>query len=147
MGYTIYTDGGYSNKRNVGAFAYVMLDGDGNEVRRGAWKIENETNNRAELKAIITAVYHLPETNADVTVNSDSMYALNTLSGKWSRNANTDLFEAWERVLAQKQPRIVYNWVKGHNGDRYNEICDEMCNAAAGMDLNVEFEKYKKLHI
>jgi len=144
MSYTIYTDGGYSNKRNVGAFAYVMLDGDGNEVRRGAWKIENETNNRAELKAIITAVYHLPEQNADVTVISDSRYALNTLSGEWARNKNTDLFEVWDRVLSQKQPRIEYRWVKGHNGNQYNEICDRMCNEAAGVDLNAEFEKYKK---
>ena len=144
MGYIIYTDGGYSNKNSVGAFAYIMLDGNGNEVRRGAWKIENETNNRAELKAIITAVYHLPETNADVTVNSDSMYALNTLSGRWARNKNTDLFDAWAGVLQKKQPNITYNWVKGHNGDPYNEEYDRMCNAAAGMDLNVEFEKYRK---
>ena len=142
--YVIYTDGGYSNKNNVGAFAYVMLDGDGNEIRRGAWKIENETNNRAELKAIITAIYHLPETNATVTVNTDSMYALNTLSGKWARNKNQDLFEVWERVLAQKQPVIDFQWVKGHNGNPYNELCDTMCNTAAGTDLNEEFKKYKK---
>ena len=142
--YTIYTDGGYSQKRNVGAFAYVMLDGNGNVVKRGAWKIEDETNNRAELKAIITAVYHLPETNADVTVNSDSKYALNTLSGQWARNKNTDLFDAWVGVLQKKQPKITYNWVKGHNGDPYNEECDRMCNAAAGVNLNAEYQKYKK---
>ena len=142
--YTVYTDGGYSMQNNVGAFAYVMLDGGGNLVRKGAWRITDETNNRAELKAIITAVHHLPETGASVEIISDSQYALNTLSGKWSRNKNTDLFEVWDRVLDAKQPTIAYKWVRGHNGNEYNEMCDRMCNEAAGVDMNAEFAKYKK---
>ena len=142
--FVIYTDGGYSNKHNVGAFAYVMLDGDGNFIRKGAWKITNETNNRAELKAIITAVYHLFREKADVVINSDSMYAINTLSGKWARNANTDLFDVWDRILKENDYKLTFNWVKGHNGNEYNEMCDKMCSEIAGMDLNAEFKKYKK---
>lgn len=142
--FVIYTDGGYSNKHNVGAFAYVMLDGNGGFFRSGSYKITNETNNRAELKAIITAVYHLPKKDAEVEINSDSMYSINTLSGKWSRNANTDLFEVWDRVLKEKTPRLTFNWVKGHSGNEYNEMCDKMCSEIAGMDLNAEFKKYKK---
>ena len=144
MEYTIYTDGGYSLVHNIGAFAYVILDENKNVVKKNAWKIEHETNNRAELKAIIAGVYHLPQDCTDVTIVSDSQYALFTLSGKWGRKSNTDLFEVWDKVKKDRNILIDYQWVRGHSGDPYNEMCDKMCNDVAGMDLNAEFEKYRK---
>lgn len=146
MEYTIYTDGGYSQIHDVGAFAYVMLDEKQNIVKKGAWKIEKETNNRAELKAIITGVYHLPQDCTFVTIKSDSQYALFTLSGKWGRKSNTDLFDVWDKVKKDRNILIDYQWVRGHSGDMYNEMCDTMCNDAVGFDLNKEFEKYRKKH-
>ena len=143
--YIVYTDGGYSQKANVGAFAYVMLDNHNKEVKRGAWKIENETNNRAELKAIITALYHIPADNAKVLVRSDSQYALYTLNKSWSRKTNVDLFPIHDKIVADKHLEVTYEWVKGHNGNKYNEICDKLCNDAAGIDLNAEYEYYKQL--
>ena len=29
-------------------------------------------------------------------------------------------------------------------GDKYNEMCDQMCNEILGYDVNAEFEKFKK---
>ena len=142
--YILHTDGGYSLEKNVGAFAFVICNGEDEELTRGAWKIEKETNNRAELKAIIAGLYNIPQDNANVLVLSDSQYALYTCSGTWSRRKNTDLFEVHDRVVADKSLSVTYKWVKGHNGDKFNEICDRMCNDAAGMDLNAEFTKYKK---
>lgn len=143
--YVIYTDGAYSQQRNDGAFAYVILDGFGwLVVKKNAWKIENETNNRAELKAIIAALYHLPQNAKDVVVRSDSQYALNTLSGKWGRSANEDLFEAFDRVMAERNLNVHYEWVRGHSGDEYNEMCDKMCNEVLGYDANAEYNKYKR---
>ena len=140
--YIVHTDGGYSQKANVGAFAYVICDGHNNEIKRGAWRIENETNNRAELKAIITALYHLPSDNCKVLVNSDSQYALYTLNKSWQRRTNTDLFPIHDKIVADKHLDVTYEWVKGHNGNKYNEICDKLCNEAAGVDLNAEYEIY-----
>jgi ribonuclease HI len=140
----IYTDGAYSRKHDEGAFAYVICDGSGKELKRNAWKIVHETNNRAELKAIIAGLYHLPGDAKNVAVVSDSMYALNTLSKEWSRNANTDLFPVHDRIVSERGLRVRYFWVKGHSGDKYNEICDQMCNDVLGYDANAEFEKYRK---
>lgn len=142
--YIIHTDGAYSQIHNEGAFAYVMCDGNDIEIKRKAWKISNETNNRAELKAIITAIYHLPEDAKKVRVESDSQYALNTLFGGWSRNKNQDLFEVFERIISEKDVEIEAKWVKGHNGDKFNEVCDQLCNDVLGYDANAEFQKYKK---
>ena len=32
--------------------------------------------------------------------------------------------------------KVSYNWVRGHNGDKWNELCDQLCTEAAGIDLN-----------
>ena len=144
MRYTIYTDGGYSQMNDIGAFAYVMLDDKENVLKKNAWKIEKETNNRAELKAIIAGVHHLPMDATDVRIISDSQYALNTLSGKWQRKSNTDLFHIYDKIIKERRLNVVYEWVRGHDGNQYNEMCDKMCSDVAGMDLNAEFAKYKK---
>lgn len=142
--YIIYTDGAYSMMHNEGAFSYVMLDGNMNAIKSGAWKIKDESNNRAELKAIITAIYHLPRNAKNVKVISDSQYALKTLSGEWNRKMNIDLFDVFEKVTNGKKLTITYEWIKGHNGNKYNELCDKMCNDVLGYNANAEFERYRK---
>ena len=142
--YIIHTDGAYSRMHDEGAFAYVICNGNDEEIKRNAWKISQETNNRAELKAIIAALHHLPAGAKKVKVESDSQYALNTLFGGWARNKNLDLFEVADRIIRERDLEIEYRWVKGHNGDKFNEICDKMCNDVLGYDANAEFLKYKK---
>lgn len=145
MKYTIYTDGAYSRLHDEGAFSFVILNEDGTEVLRMGHKIVHETNNRAELKAIIAAVYKLPKDATKARIISDSMYALNTLQGVWARNINHDLFEVWERTINERSDvELEFLWVKGHSGDEYNELCDQLCNQVLGYDANAEFSKYKK---
>lgn len=142
--YIVYTDGAYSQMHDEGAFAYVICNSNNEVVKRGAWKIKSETNNRAELKAIIAAIHHLPDDARNVKVVSDSQYALNTLFAGWARNANKDLFESFEKVMSSKDISIDHEWVKGHNGNLYNEMCDDMCNRVLGYDANEEFRKYQR---
>ena len=145
MKYTIYTDGAYSRLHDEGAFSFVILNEDGTEALRMGHKIVHETNNRAELKAIIAAVYKLPDDATKARIISDSMYALNTLQGVWARNINHDLFDVWERTINERSDvELEFLWVKGHSGDEYNEICDQLCNQILGYDANAEFDKYKK---
>lgn len=146
MDYTIYTDGAYSNLHNEGAFAFIILQGD-KEVKRMCGKVKDETNNRAEIKAIIAGVWNLPDDATNVQIISDSMYALNTLSGQWGRKTNLDLFDVWERKVKKKFKGLKIEWmfVRGHSGDFYNEECDKICSDTLGYDVNKEFEKYKKI--
>ena len=144
MKYIVYTDGAYSQMNDEGAYAFVILTELNNEVKRFAEKITHETNNRAELKAIINAILQLPQDAKDVIVYSDSQYALNTLSGKWKRKLNKDLFLIWDDVTKERGLDIEYNWVKGHNGNEYNELCDKLCNDAIGYDANAETNVFRK---
>lgn len=145
--FVIYTDGAYSMLKNEGAFAYVILDSNGIVIKKRAYKCINETNNRMELKAIIAALYNLPnkDEKVNVLVVSDSQYALCTLCGTWRRKLNQDLFDVYERIMKEREIEIEWKWVKGHNGDFYNEMCDEMCNQVLGYDANEEYAKYKRI--
>lgn len=143
--YIVHSDGAYSRKHDEGAFAFVICDGHDVPVKKKAYKIQHETNNRAELKAIIAALHQLPQDANNVMVVSDSQYALMTLFGGWARNTNTDLFDVFEKIKKERQFNIEWCWVKGHSGeDVFNEMCDEMCNQVLGYDVNEEFRKFKK---
>ena len=134
MKFQLYTDGGYSMSADLGAFAFVILR-NGKLLRKHAEKIEHETNNRAEIKAILYGVQALPN-NSDVEVFSDSRYALGVLSGRNRAKKNPDLVDRYKKMVATKRMSVSYNWVRGHNGDKWNELCDQLCNEAAGIDLN-----------
>lgn len=142
--YIIHADGAYSRKRDEGAFAFVICDGYEQPIIKKAYKIKHETNNRAELKAIIAALHQLPLDAKKVLVESDSQYALMTLFGSWARKKNEDLFDVYENIISKRRFVIEWSWVKGHSGDTFNEMCDEMCNRTLGYDANEEYEKYKK---
>lgn len=132
--YEIYTDGGYSMQADLGAFSYVILQ-DGQEIKRFAQKIVHETNNRAEIMAIMESVLSLPN-GSSVAVYSDSQYALGVLSGGYKANKNTDLVFRYRKQVKKRGIVVEYNWVRGHSGNEWNEVCDALCNEAAGVDLN-----------
>lgn len=143
--FTIYTDGGYSMKRDEGAFAFVILE-NGKIVKTGSKKVTGESNQRCEIKAIMNAVYNLPD-GASAEVVTDSQYSIGVLDTKnsgWHPNANLDLVTKWYDLVREKGVSVSFRWVKGHSGDPYNEMCDRMCDDAVGYDLNAEFAKYRK---
>ena len=132
--YEIWTDGGYSISNGVGAYAFLVLQGN-EEVYRHAEKVERSTNNRCELLAIINAVRLLPD-HCSATIYTDSQYCIGVLTGQYRRKKNTDILDEWDIIVESKSLNIEFEWVKGHSGNKYNELCDELCNEAAGCYLN-----------
>jgi len=125
--YVAYTDGSNDNNnpiRPAGA-AYVILDSKGNEVHRASKWFLNKTNNYVELMAIISAVNWIPQ-GASVVVYSDSQYAINALSGYFRPKTNLNLIEKFFEVSRGKE--VFFQWVKGHNGNKWNEVVDKMAN-------------------
>ena len=124
--YIIYSDCGYHLGRNEGAYAYIILRGE-QIVGKKAVAFTHETSNRGELMAVIDAVDSCPH-GARLEVRSDSQYVVNTLSGEWRHRTNDDLFVRWKKLVARKKLKITLTWVRGHSGDKYNEMCDAMCD-------------------
>ena len=141
--YILYTDGSCSDNRTLssGGYAYVLLDDNGKCIKKYSEGFDKTTNNRMELSAIINGCKQL-EDGSYVTVFSDSQYALYVLSGKWKATKNTDLIAQHE--ADKKRLHIAYEWVKGHDGNKYNEICDKMAKAVSShTPSEVKKEKIK----
>ena len=127
--YDCWTDGSCNNLslQGEGGSAYLVCR-DGVEVRRASKGLMNTTNNRAEMLAVISAVNWCPP-GAIINVHTDSKYCICSFIRKGTLNVGTknkDLIHLYRKVASGK--RVNFEWVKGHNGDTYNEIVDQMAN-------------------
>ena len=126
--YIVYTDGGCKNTSIYceGAAAYIILS-NGVEVKRASKAFLHTTNNRMEMLAIISAIASLPK-GSSVCVFSDSQLATNVFNRSWKAKKNLDLVAKY--FFYAKGLNIKFHWVKGHNGNKYNEQMDSMCTDA-----------------
>jgi len=146
----IYTDGGCSGNPGPGgwAFVFVIQTFQGGQViaqNKGAEK--KTTNNRMELTAVIEALRALKNKDdttqipRQATVITDSQYVQKGITEwirTWKRNSwrtsdkkpvkNQDLWIELD-ALANEFP-LQWEWVKGHAGNEYNELCDAMTQEA-----------------
>lgn len=131
MHYLLYTDGAFYPEHERSAIAYVMLQSiPKKEVRRMHQTVKGETSARAEIKAIISAVYALPDDAHSCNVVSDSKYAIDALSRRCVCYNNTDLIALFDKIVAERGVVVTFSWVKSHNGNFYNELCDALCAQA-----------------
>jgi len=136
---TIYTDGACSFNPGPGGWAAVLLH-KGREKQIFGFNPET-TNNRMELSAVLEGLKALKEA-CDVTVYTDSAYIHRAFEqgwiDRWQTNGwrtaakqpveNQDL---WKAILeASKKHSVKYKKVKGHAGDKYNDMCDKLARDA-----------------
>lgn len=122
---TIYTDGAAVPNPGKAGWAAILLYGAVCKELSGP--IPYGTNNQAELTAAIEGIRALKQPCL-VTVISDSQWLVNCGNGDWQRKANTDLWEALNRVVREGSHMVRFEWVKGHNGDQWNERADRLAN-------------------
>ena len=122
-----YTDGSCLKNPGEGGWATVILNN--NEVEYLVYGGEDFTsNNRMELKAVIETL-KLHNTTDLITIHTDSMYVIKCANGEFKRKKNIDLWEEYDKVSYNKN--IKYIWVKGHNGNKFNEIVDDLARSKA----------------
>ena len=123
--------------------------------------MKDTTNNIMELTAVITALEYVLEIltkeknytlllnnkkndrKMDVEIYADSSYVLKGIT-EWIENwikkdfKNVKNVELWKKLYnlkgqIEKLPsiKLVFNKVKGHNGDKYNEMVDKLASNAA----------------
>ena len=140
----IYTDGACKGNPGPGGWGAVLKYN--NHRKEISGFSPSTTNNRMEIFAVIKALEELKEPCA-VDVFSDSQYVCNAVNkgwakkwqaGGWMKNKkekalNSDL---WEKLLELLQiHKANFIWVRGHNGNKENERCDEM--AVAAIEKNI----------
>jgi ribonuclease HI len=132
----IYTDGASKGNPGPGGYGTILISGQHKKEISAGYSLT--TNNRMELLAVIVGLEALKIAPCDVTVFSDSKYVVDAVEKKWiyawcktgfKNKKNKDL---WLRYLniAQRHS-IKFVWVKGHDGNFYNERCDHLAVEAA----------------
>ncbi|OJX36145.1 MAG: ribonuclease HI [Flavobacteriia bacterium 40-80] len=147
----IYTDGSSRGNPGPGGYGTILrFNGKEKELSEG---FRLTTNNRMELLAVIKGLEELKTSKFPVKVYSDSKYIVDAINNGWvfgwiktqfKKKKNPDLWMRWFQV--QKQFKVQYIWVKGHNGHPLNERCDQLAvKAALSGDLKIDlyFEEHK----
>ena len=126
--FIIYTDGSCDNIRypNYGGWAYLILE-DGEIIENKSGNDIYTTNKRMEMIAIINSISFLPNFS-NVNIVTDSKYCIGAFSNQYDAKANKDLIEQFNNIVESKSLDIRFTWVRGHSGDKYNEMVDKMAN-------------------
>lgn len=162
--YNIYTDGstlGNGKNNSYGGWALYCVEtsySESNYENDG-----NATNNREELLAILAAIKYAlniykNEISAKFIIHTDSQYSIDCIT-KWAHNwknngwrntngeivANKELIQEAFSLLVFKSDIISFVKVKGHDGDKYNELVDKKAVSMSqlGKSLKEEARKTK----
>lgn len=135
----IYTDGACLGNPGRGGWGAILLykehrkEISGNEM--------DSTNNRMEMRAVIESLKSLKKPS-EITLFTDSKYVMDGITKwifSWKKNGwksadkkpvkNIDLWQELDAQVARHE--ITWTWVKGHSGNHFNEIADELARSAA----------------
>lgn len=144
----IYTDGSCLGNggvgKNSGGWAYIIVDeGKATHSVGGSEKKVTTTNNRMEMMAVIEALRwcYRYGFHDNVIIYSDSKYVIDgyiEYMAKWKENGwtkkkgelkNVDLWKILDKSCGFVDIELV--WVKGHNGNEFNEMADVLAKKGA----------------
>lgn len=128
--YELWTDGACSG--NPGPMGVgIMLLNDSNEILR-QWSVHlgEGTNNIAELSAILLGLRYCElKAIRQVTVMTDSQYAIGVLSKGWKAKANIELIQKIKTAM-ENFKECQFEHVKGHSGNINNDHVDRLATKA-----------------
>jgi len=143
----LYTDGACAGNPGPGGWAWAVAP-EGTPAGFGGER--QSTNQRMEIRAALEAMRAF--VGQPITIVSDSTYVVNCINKKWYVNwqrngwknsakqpvANQDL---WKPMVDLYDARLhTFRWVKGHSGNRMNDLVDQLAVAASKGPFDVEVE-------
>lgn len=142
-----YTDGGIvGNGKAVNKAAYAFIIVENNKIiHEYSRAVQNSTNNKCELQAIIECMQFLKENAPGIqaVIHSDSQYCVHGVTvwcHGWKKKGYKDVknLDQWLELLKLKaeMPNVQYKWIRAHQEDessphaKYNNTVDRMCTEA-----------------
>ena len=128
-----YTDGAFSSAREQGGVGCVFVK-DGEVIYKYSKCIQRTTNNRCELYAVIKALQAISKPLDKLVIYSDSQYVVCSINKGWQRKKNRDMWSIFDRFYEQAQKfcgEIVFEWVKGHEDNEFNNLADTLAVEAS----------------
>lgn len=138
----IYTDGACKKNPGRGGWAFVVVGEEDEQINSESGHEKLTTNNRMEMTAVIRALEYISANDLlQVEIYTDSKYVydgINSWIKKWKKNnwktslgkdvLNDDL---WKEMDTLNSSSVLWHWVKGHSGDKWNDVVDGLASAAA----------------
>jgi ribonuclease HI len=135
----VFTDGASEGNPGPGGWGAVYVEDD-HILAQAHGSEPHTTNNRMELAALIHGLGMLP-TDSTLTVYTDSQLIVNIVT-KWADGwkakgwtkkssgpiANLELVKE-AHALYKQRPGVGLEWIKAHNGYRWNEYADALATA------------------
>jgi ribonuclease HI len=132
----IYTDGACSGNPGPGGWAWAVAPAGEPNASGGE---PHSTNQRMEVMAAFDAVRTFVDDPRIIRIVSDSNYVVKCFNDGWWRGwhargwknsqrqpvANRDLWEPFIEMVVTRG-RVEFEWVKGHSGDRMNDLVDAL---------------------
>ena len=131
---TIYTDGACSGNPGKGGWGAILIYAKEKKYMSGSKQLT--TNNQMELIATIEALKAILKPS-NIALYTDSQYVKNGITSwifNWKKNgwktankkpvANKDLWMELDKCVEFHS--VNWFWIKGHSGNHYNEIADEL---------------------
>lgn len=123
--YTIYSDGAYSHKYDIGAIGFIILNSNNEIVCKFGKPYKHTTNQRMEQLAVIQALNSI-KVASNIIVYTDSMYIVGTYNNNWKRKKNNDLWCKLDNAIS-KHINVVFKHIKGHaREENYNNVADRI---------------------
>lgn len=135
----VYTDGACSGNPGPGGWGWAVAP-DGEPQGSGGETLT--TNQQMEIRAALEALKALGGAGRPIHVIADSTYVVNCFRDRWwvrwedngwrnSKRQPVANAELWKELLALvKANTVTWGWVKGHSGDRMNDLVDALAVAA-----------------
>ncbi|MCF7910847.1 MAG: ribonuclease HI [Melioribacteraceae bacterium] len=126
----VYTDGACSGNPGKAGIGVVIIYQDNTIEKISQYIGDNQTNNIAELTAILVALRTIKDKTCKVIIHSDSLYSINVLTGKSNANKNRDLIKIINLQLNNFKSPVEFVKVPAHSNDKYNNIADNLAVTA-----------------
>ena len=134
----VFTDGSCEGNPGPGGYGWVWVEED-DIVDTGYGYDPQTTNNRMELAALIAAYKKVPR-DTSLTFYSDSKLCVDTITqwaAGWERRGwkrkggEIKNLELVQEAYAESKlhPNVKVEWIKAHNGSRWNEYADALASA------------------
>lgn len=138
----IYTDGAARGNPGKAGWGTVFIIGD--KIIEIGGRSDHATNNQMELTSVIEGLKYLKKNKIDLPVEifADSKYVIlgstewidGWIKNNWRNSAkkpvlNRALWEELHELNQEFNPK--WHYVKGHNGDKWNDRADEIATSFA----------------
>jgi len=134
----IYTDGACSGNPGDGGWGAILMFKEHQKQISGSQK--DTTNNQMEITAVIESLKIIKK-SSEIIVYTDSKYVMEGITkwiNGWKNNGwktadkkpvkNCELWQKLENEV--NKHNIEWRWVKGHSGNKYNDIADNLAREA-----------------